>query len=217
VDGASVGTVSAYTFENVKNAHTIAASFKKTEIINPFSDVKPGDWFYDNVLFVYENGLMYGTGSGLFSPNGTMTRGMIVTVLYRMSGDTGSYTNPFSDVAPGAYYEDAVAWAYTKGIVRGTGANSFSPDAAVTREQFAVMLWNYAQYSGYDVLIGEDTNILSYNDAFSISDYAYSALQWACGAGVMQGDHLGNLNPQRSATRAEIAAMLERFKKNSLD
>lgn len=217
VDGASVGTVSTYTFENVKNAHTIAVSFKKNEIINPFSDVKPGDWFYDNVLFVYENGLMYGTGSGLFSPNGTMTRGMIVTVLYRMSGDTGSYTNPFSDVAPGAYYEDAVAWAYTKGIVRGTGANSFSPDAAVTREQFAVMLWNYAQYSGYDVSIGEDTNILSYNDALSISDYAYAALQWVCGADIMQGDHLGNLNPQRSATRAEIAAMLERFMKNSSD
>lgn len=213
VDGASVGAVSTYTFENVKKAHTIAASFKKTETINPFLDIKPGDWFYDNVLFAYENGLMYGTGSGLFDPNGTMTWGMMVTVLYRMSGDTGSYTNPFSDIAPDAYYGNAVAWAYAKGIVSGTGTNSFSPDAAVTREQFAVMLWNYARYRGYDVSIGEDTNILSYNDAFSISDYAYAALQWACRAGVMQGDDLSNLNPQRSATRAEVAAMLQRFMK----
>ncbi len=110
VDGKSVGAVSSYTFEDVKKAHTIAASFVK-ETVNPFSDVTADDWFYNYVLYTYENGLMNGTASGIFSPDGTMTRAMFVTVLYRLSGDTGSYTNTFSDVPSGEWYEDAAAWA----------------------------------------------------------------------------------------------------------
>ncbi|SMC65349.1 S-layer homology domain-containing protein [Papillibacter cinnamivorans] len=210
VDGVSVGAVSGYTFENVKKAHTITASFTKA-IVNPFTDVTADDWFYENVLYVYENGLMKGTGGGMFAPNSTLTRGMFVAILYRMSGDTGSYTNTFSDVPSGAWYENSAAWAYENDITGGIGNDLFGPGIAITREQLAVMLYRYAQYMGYDVSVGEDTNILSYNDAFDISDYAYSALQWACGSGIINGDDNGNLNPQSSATRAEAAAMLQRF------
>ncbi|MEA4813533.1 MAG: S-layer homology domain-containing protein [Oscillospiraceae bacterium] len=213
VDGVSVGAVSAYTFENVKSAHTITAFFKKI-VTNPFADVKTGNWFYDSAMFAYENGLMNGTAAYTFSPNTGMTRAMFVTVLYRMSGDDGSYTNTFSDVPSGKWYENAVAWAAKNGITSGIGNGLFAPNTEVTREQLAVMLYNYAKYKGYDVSVGEDTNILSYNDALTISDYAYSALQWACGAGVMNGDDNGNLNPQNSATRAEAAAMLQRFMEN---
>ena len=109
------------------------------------------------------------------------------------------------------WYENAVAWAVKNGIAGGTGNDDFSPDSSITREQLAVMLYHYAKYKGYDVSVGEDTNILPYHDAFSISEYAYSALQWACGAGIIDGDDNGNLNPQNSTTRAEVAAMLQRF------
>ena len=215
-DGVSVGAVSTYTFQNVKKAHTIAASFNQT-VTNPFADVKTGDWFYDDVLFVYGQGLMHGTASGMFGPSGTMTRAMIVTVLYRMSGDAGSYANPFGDIVSGAYYEKAVAWAYANDIAGGVGSNRFAPEDAVSREQLAVMLYRYAKYKGYDVSVGEDTNILSYNDALSIADYAYPALQWACGAGILNGDGSGGLNPQGFATRAEVAAMLQRFMASTVD
>lgn len=213
VDGVSVGAVSAYTFENVNKTHTITVSFKKTVVkaVNPFTDLTANDWFYENVLYVYKNGLMTGTGSDAFSPNGTMTRAMLVTVLYRLSGDKESYTNTFSDVPSGTWYETAVAWAAKNGIASGVGGNRFTPESAVSREQLAVMLYNYAKFKGFDVSVGKDTNILSYNDAANISDYAYSALQWACGAGIMNGDGSGNLNPKSSATRAEVAAMLQRF------
>lgn len=224
VDGVSVGAVSAYTFEDVKKAHTIAASFKKTEsdntdtgTVNPFTDVATDDWFYENILFVYKNGLMTGTSPDNFNPGGTMTRAMLVTVLYRMSGDTGSYTNIFTDVGSGTWYENAAAWAAVNKITGGTGNGCFDPAMEVTREQFAVMLYNYARYKGMDVSAGEDTNILSYNDALSISDYAYAALQWACGTGIINGDNNDNLNPQSSVTRAEVAAMLQRFIENVIN
>ncbi|MDF3001289.1 MAG: hypothetical protein K0Q48_1408 [Bacillota bacterium] len=213
VDGISVGTVSTYTFKNVSLAHTISASFMKTE--NPFKDINKDDWFYGNIMYAYENGLMTGTSSDAFSPNGTMTRGMIVTVLHRLSGDKGSYTNAFADIPSGAWYENAAAWASAKGIVGGVGSNQFAPENALSREQLAVMLYNYAKYKGLDVSVGKDTNILSYNDSTDISEYAHSALQWACGSGIIKGDDSGNLNPQSPASRAEVAAILERFIKNS--
>ena len=178
---------------------------------NPYKDVPDTAWYYDAVRFVSEGALMNGTASNAFSPSGSMTRAMFVTVLHRMSGDSGSYTNVFSDVPAGAWYESAVSWANAKGIVSGISDDGFGPDLSVTREQLAVMLYNYAVYEGYDVSIGEETNILSYEDAFSVSDYAYAALQWACGAGIINGDDNGYLNPGASATRAEVAVMLQRF------
>lgn len=177
----------------------------------PFTDISENDWFYNNVLFVYQKKLMIGTSSDSFSPELNLTRAMAVTVLHRLSGDTESFDNTFSDIASGVWYEDAVAWASANGITRGTGNGRFSPNENITREQFATMLYNYAKYKKYDVSIGEDTNILSYKDALIISEYAYPALQWTCGTGIMVGDESGMLNPQKYATRAQIAAMIQRF------
>ena len=177
-----------------------------------FADVS--GWYAENVNFIAARGIMNGVGSDQFDPSGTLTRAMFVTVLYRLSGDTGSYTNGFGDVPAGTYYENAAAWANQTGIVGGVENGLFAPNAVITREQLAVMLYRCAQHMGYDVSIGEDTNILSYNDALGISEYAYPALQWACGAVIMDGDDTGNLNPQSSATRAAAASMLQRFIEN---
>jgi hypothetical protein len=179
--------------------------------VNPFGDVAESDWFYNDVIFVSARGLMTGTGPNTFSPEGTMTRAMFVTVLYRMSGATGSAAIGFSDVPVDAWYGPAVAWAYTNGIVNGIGNARFAPDDAVTREQLAVILFRYAQYAGRDVSVGEDTNILSYTDAFTVTEYAYPALQWTCGSGIMTGDDKGRLNPQGLATRAEAAKIISAF------
>jgi hypothetical protein len=192
---------------------TVKAVFKKVWS-SPFKDVPEQAWYYESVRFVSANGLFNGIAPNTFNPEGSMTRGMFVTVLYRLSGNNGSNTNTFIDVPSGAWYEQAAAWAYTSGISGGVGDNRFAPDIDATREQLAVMLYNYAKYKGYDVSVGEDTNILSYGDAFSISEYAYSALQWACGAGIIDGDDNGNLNPRSFATRAEVAAILQRFIEN---
>jgi hypothetical protein len=184
-----------------------------------YNDVRFTDisgWYKDDVEFITARGIMNGTGSDTFNPNGPMTRAMLVTVLYRLGGDTGIYTNTFSDVPSGAWYENAVAWAAKNGVAGGVGNGLFAPNTEITREQLAAMLYNYAKFAGYDVSVGEDTNILSYDDAFDISDYAYAALQWACGAGIMNGDDDGNLSPQGRATRAEVAAMLQRLIKNMI-
>ncbi|MGE5560802.1 MAG: S-layer homology domain-containing protein [Chloroflexota bacterium] len=203
--------VSAHAYAGETGQGGIAASE------NPFADVTPDDWFCDSVLYVHRIGLMTGTAADTFSPLAGMTRAMAVTVLHRLSGDKGSYTNIFSDVPSGAWYENAVAWAAACGIDGGVGDGCFAPDREVTREQFAVLMHNYAKHTGLDVSIGEDTNILSYNDAFGISEHAYAALQWACGAGIIGGDDRGNLNPHAAASRAEVAAMLQRFMENVID
>ena len=186
-----------------------------TNGVLPFTDVREADWFYDDVVYAYENGLFSGTSDTTFSPNASMTRAMLVTVLYRLEGQpTVSGRSGFSDVKLNSYYEDAVTWAADNGIVNGTGATTFSPNANVTREQMAAILYRYAQYKKYDVSVGEDTNILSYDDAQSISSYAIPAIQWACGAGVVTGKSGSKLDPKGNATRAEVAAMLMRFCEN---
>lgn len=183
-------------------------------IVNfPFTDV-PTTWYYGDVAYVWSNSLMNGTGSSSFSPNATTSRGMIVTILWRLEGQPAAGSCTFTDVKAGSYYEQAIAWAAENGIVNGINANSFNPDGTITREQFATILYRYAkEYKGYDVSVGEDTNILSYADAFSISEYAFPALQWACGAGLMNGSD-GALMPGGSATRAQAAALLHRFCEN---
>ena len=179
----------------------------------PFIDVHEGDWFYENVEYVYENGLMNGVSETLFEPNGTVTRGMIVTILHRLEGEPESdYDMPFTDVAEQQWYAGAVRWAAGEGIVTGVSATEFAPDAPITREQFAAILWRYAQSKGYDVSASADlTGFLDYGQ---ISEYALPALQWAVGAGVMSGRGDGILAPQGTATRAEAAAMLMRFVEN---
>ncbi|MBS7331962.1 MAG: S-layer homology domain-containing protein, partial [Eubacteriales bacterium] len=179
---------------------------------NPFTDVKENDWYYDNVKYANKNGLMGGTTNTTFAPNEPLTRGMLVAILYRAEGEPAvNKSIPFSEVDTNAYYANAVIWAQQNGIVNGVTENAFAPDDNITREQIAAIMHRYAQYKGYDVSVGESTNILSYTDAESISEYAISAMQYAVGSGLMKGKTETSINPQDNATRAEIAAILQRF------
>lgn len=189
---------------------TVDAEFVRTTM--PFTDVSRGQWFYDAVSFVYWRDLMDGVTSTQFAPDATTTRAMVVQILYRMAGSpTVRGSSPFYDVSNGAWYADAVIWAEANDIVNGMTTTTFAPNTAVTREQLATMLYRYAQYRHYNTSAGENTNILSYYDANHISEYAFSALQWACGEGIMDGTGTGYLSPQGQATRAQLAAMLMRF------
>ena len=202
-----------YTFTMPSGRVTVEASF--AEIAPeplPFGDVDDGDWFADAVRFVYENGMMNGVSETDFAPHAATSRSMIVTILYRLEGEpVVDDAMDFTDVAGDAYYAEAVRWAASEGIVGGYGGGLFGSDDAVTREQLAVILYRYAVYKGYDVSIGEDTNILSYDDFADLSEYAIPAMQWACSAGVITGVTDATLVPQGEATRAQVAAMLMRF------
>ena len=187
----------------------------KPEVKLPFTDVSTSDWFYDDVAFVYENVLFSGTDSRSFSPNASMTRAMLVTVLYRLEGEpTVTGRSSFTDVRSGAYYEKAVIWAAANGIVTGTDSTSFSPDAKVTREQLAAILYRYAQYRKLDTDASAKLN--SFTDADSVSAYASEALGWAVSEGLINGAS-GKLMPKGDATRAQVAAILHRFVKNVLN
>ena len=193
--------------------NTKPASDSKPKL--PFTDVSTSDWFYSDVMFVYENGLFSGTDSRSFSPNASMTRAMLVTVLYRLEGEpAGTGSSSFSDVYSGSYYEKAVAWAAANGIVTGTGSTSFSPDAKVTREQLAAILYRYAQYKKLDTDAGAKLD--SFSDAGNVSGYASEALSWAVSEGLINGAS-GRLMPKGDATRAQVAAILHRFVENVMD
>ena len=214
VDGTSVGAVATYTFSSVRANHTIEAKFVHDCPSKPFTDVDITQWYHEGIDYVLLAGLFKGTSSTTFEPNSAMTRAMLVTVLHRLEGNPAATSgNPFADVASRNWYSDAVVWANAKGIVKGYDSDTFGTNDFITREQLVTILYRYAQYKGYDVSVGEDTNILSYVDALNISEYAIPAIQWACGAGVMQGDG-AKLDPQGSATRAQVAAMLMRFIEN---
>lgn len=187
----------------------------KPEVKLPFTDVSTSDWFYDDVAFVYENGLFSGTDSRSFSPNASMTRAMLVTVLYRLEGEpTVTGRSSFTDVRSGAYYEKAVIWAAANGIVTGTDSTSFSPGAKVTREQLAAILYRYAQYRKLDTDASAKLN--SFTDADSVSAYASEALGWAVSESLINGAS-GKLMPKGDATRAQVAAILHRLVKNVLN
>ena len=176
-----------------------------------FRDVSRGDWFYYDVRYVCENGLMNGTSKNLFSPYGTATRGMLVTILYRLENEPRCFGGvTFPDVMPGAYYEKAVIWASQNGIVSGYADGTFRPDESVTREQLAAILYRYTRYRGLDVSAGETASLTGYADVHAISDYALPAMRWACAAGILQGSN-GRLQPTGLATRAQLAAMLHRY------
>lgn len=179
---------------------------------NPYEDVNEGQWFYDAALYNYYNGLMDGVETGKFGPNLSVTRAMMVTILWRMEGrPVVNYAMSFEDVAEGAWYTEAVRWAAANGIVNGVSETRFAPNDPITREQMAAILYRYAKYCGIDVSVGEDTNILSYKDFDEISEYAIPAFQWACGAGVMSGRADGFLQPKAGATRAEVAQLIMNF------
>ena len=214
IDGESVGVVEEYTFENVKETHKIEAKFASIEEEtweNPFKDVLEKDWYYDAVKFVSENKLFNGVANDEFAPNQEITRGMIVTVLYRHAKAEDTEASTYSDVDSKMYYSAPIAWAAKNGIVNGMGDNLFAPDQEITREQLATILHRYAKFIEKDVSSGENTNILSYNDFDEISEYAIPALQWTCGDGIMTGRTATTLNPKDTASRAEVATMLMRF------
>ena len=189
---------------------TIIAALNPTPNVD-FLDVSRVDWFYYDVRYVCENGLMNGTSRNRFSPYGTATRGMLVTILYRMENEPRCFGSAaFSDVKPGAYYEKAVVWASQNNIVSGYTDGTFRPDAPVTREQLASILYRYTLYRGQDVSAGETTSFTGYGDAQAVSSYALPAMRWACGTGILQGAN-GKLNPSGLATRAQLAAMLHRY------
>ena len=190
----------------------VSRPVQKTCYAETFADLSAEAWYHDAADFVLERGLMNGVSADRFDPEGATTRAMIVTILWRLEGAPAVESAlTFADVAADSWYTGAVRWAASEGIVEGYDSAAFGPMDAVTREQLAGILWRYAKYDGRDVSVGENTNILSYNDAFSVSHWAYPGLQWACGAGVMQGTDAGYLNPQSGATRAETAQMLMNF------
>ena len=210
VDGKSVGPVASYTVDKLSVSTRIEVTFTNGKL--PFTDVRESDWFYDDVVFAYENGLFSGTSDTTFSPNTSMTRAMLVTVLYRLEGQpTVNGRSGFSDVTFNSYYEDAVTWAANNGIVNGTSTSTFSPNANVTREQMAAILYRYTQYKQYNTAANSSLN--SFSDHASVSGYAVMPLQWAVAEKLINGS-AGKLMPTGNATRAQVAAILHRFVAN---
>lgn len=174
-----------------------------------FTDVKETDWFYDAVGYVYKNGMMSGTGNNQFSPNVTTTRGMIVTILYRLEGSPAVSSASFDDVAAGEYYANGVYWAAANGIVSGYGNGQFGPNDPITREQMAAILYRYAQHKEYETAVSEDVS--SFTDGASVSSYAVEPMNWAVGTGLLSGVGNNMINPTGNATRAEAATILTRY------
>lgn len=176
----------------------------------PFADVSGSDWFYNDVRYVYEKGIMDGTGADRFSPNAPLTRAMIVTILYRMAGSPSvSGSSDFTDVAAGKWFAKAVAWAAANGIVNGYGDSLFGPNDPVTREQLAAILYRYAVYGGMTAVTLEE-NLGSFADTAQLSAYAIQAMNWAVGQGLINGSG-SNLVPKAQATRAQVAAIIHRY------
>ena len=176
----------------------------------PFADVSGSDWFYNDVRYVYEKGIMDGTGADCFSPNAPLTRAMIVTILYRMAGSPSvSGSSDFTDVAAGKWFAKAVAWAAANGIVNGYGDSLFGPNDPVTREQLAAILYRYAVYGGMTAVTLEE-NLGSFADTAQLSAYAIQAMNWAVGQGLINGSG-SNLVPKAQATRAQVAAIIHRY------
>ena len=198
--------------------------FFVSEWISPFGDVARSDWFYRAVRFAYSGGLMTGTSADAFAPNTNLTRAMLVTILHRYAGEPNSPLSSllsplFTDVAEGTWYTDAVAWASANGIVEGVGDNRFDPDAVITREQLAVILYRYASVAQLSVVSGQwsvdggygQVDLGSYTDGGLTSGWAADAVRWAVAQGIITGVSDTSIAPQGSATRAQTATMLQRF------
>ncbi|MBU5458502.1 S-layer homology domain-containing protein [Oscillibacter sp. MSJ-31] len=207
---------SHYVIEELDSgaAYTVCAK-DDTCPLAAFGDLTATAWYHDGVHYCLENGLMQGVSATSFLPNGSTTRAQLVTVLWRLEGspETTSAVS-FGDVADGAWYAKAVRWAAGSGVVKGYDSEHFGPDDAVTREQMVTILYRYAQYKGADVSVGEDTNILSFADAMTVSEYAIPAMQWACGSGLVTGiarDGGMILAPKDTTTRVQMATLMMRF------
>ena len=208
-----------YTFTMPGEAVTLTAEFvseePKPESL-PFSDVSDDAWYADAVRYVYAHGLMRGTNDTAFSPDASTTRGMIVTILYRMEGAPSiSERSSFADVPADRYDADAIAWAAANGIVSGYDDRTFGPDDPITREQMAAILYRYAGWKGYDV--SANANLSAFADVNAVSRYALEALQWANAAALVSGTSSTTLTPGAHASRAQVAAILTRFCQRFLD
>jgi len=180
------------------------------ELGMPFDDVVQGKWYFNSVLYVYQHRLFNGTSASMFSPNAPMNRGMLTTVLYRLEGSPAvSGATAFRDVETGSWYENGVRWAEQNGIVNGVSADQFSPNADLTREQIATMLYRYSQYKGYDVTVSGA--LTGYRDGNSVSPYAVTAMQWAVGNSYLRGVTDQTLCPGECGIRAQVATILMRF------
>ena len=177
---------------------------------NPFADVKENDWFYDNVRYALENGLFGGMSETIFAPNEAITRGMLVTALWRMEEKpVVNYLMKFDDIVGNAYYAEAVRWSASEGIVNGYSDTEFAPDKKITREEIAAILGRYAEYKNVDTSVSGD--LAQFTDQAQIADWARDNVAWAVGYGMLCGKGDGILDPQGNTTRAEAAAMLQRF------
>lgn len=209
-DSALKNEITSITLDRNTTVYAKWSSQQKPSGNLPFTDVKTDDWFYKDVSFVYEKGLMVGVSDTKFDPNGTATRVMLAAILWRMEGrPTPSGNVKYSDVAAGQWYSDGIAWATEVGIFEGYGDGTFGPDDPITREQLAAIFYRYARYKGYD--ISEIGDLNQFTDIDEASAWALDALKWAVGSGLMYGKGNNKLDPTGTSTRAEIAAMLHRF------
>jgi len=178
-----------------------------------FADVPRGSWYYPYVRFVTENNVMEGVGTEHFAPHTTLTRAMFATILWRLAGEPAAITDQLSllDVATGQWYSDAIAWAYSVGIVQGTGQGTFSPGASITREQMAVMLFRFAEFMEEDITLPLTLQWARFTDRTDVSDWAEEAMQWAVYHNIVIGTSNTTLHPQGTATRAQGATVLRRF------
>lgn len=206
-------SLNRYTFSMPALDVEVTASFAPGGGLS-FQDVRPGDWCYDGVRYVFEAGLMNGASAAAFTPDAPTTRGQIVAILYRLEGSPAAGQAQFSDVRPGAYYAAAVSWASQNGVVNGYGDNTFRPDNLITREQLAAFLYRYASQKGRDVSALADLS--AFADAGQIASYAVTPLRWAFAAGLVNGAGAGTLAPGGPASRAQAAVILSRFVQNVL-
>ena len=207
--------VIAYNADDVQADDYSNCPKDETCPIHPFTDTNKQAWYHDGVHYCIDNGYMIGVGNNQFAPSGITTRAQIVTILWRMEGSPlVAVAEDFDDVYETDWYNNAIRWASANGVVEGYGNGAFGPNDTITREQLATILWRYCKYKGIDVSVGEETNILSYEDAFDVSSWAMEAMQWACGSGMIQGIDKNNsryLDPQGNADRSQSATMIFRF------
>lgn len=207
IDGKSVGAVNKYTFENVKKAHTIKAVFKEVSKENPFTDINEKDWFYDEVLKVFEKEIMAGTSDTKFSPYIGTSRAMIATIIHRMENKPNYMeSNPFNDVLEDKWYTDGITWCAEHKIVKGYGEGIFKPDQIVTREELCAILYRYAQYKGLDVT--QKAQLSSFVDESEVGNWAKESVSYAVKAKMVKGNDHNQLQPKKQATRAEVATVV---------
>ena len=203
--------VIAYDAERAANSH-LNCQKDATCPITAFNDASATAWYHDGVHFALENNIMSGYGNSKFGPGDTTSRAMMAQILWNMEGKpVVNYAMSYTDVDTDAWYAEAVRWANAEGIMSGYGYNKFGPNDDMTREQLVTIMYRYAQMKKVDVSIGEDTNILSYDDAFDVSEWAVPAMQWAVGAGIVNGTSASTLSPKNNASRAEIATIVMRY------